>query len=476
MKYACILTLVILSLELFAQGTPDPFAPPSQDWESALARLSEARTVEASCIGIAGSASRVYADAETVGKYAPEPVLISQLDHVNPVVRSYLLPYAVERYPYRDYFPYFLKELQARSTVQTQVGCIVSADYMADIYFDSLQDKLTAKQRDYLIEWSLQHENPCQLTGKILSNWEIPENYHSQIRDLAKDDGRYLIKVATWRKEADIPLIKSWYGKDVGVFFGAVREYPHSEFLEPLEDYSQHPRQQPKQNRYLFEAMMLGPTRTGDFYEAVLQYPPQTALPLLRNLLDADESTANEMAWALGMLDAPAYREMEFQLWEEYGAISQGRLELFIALDRERALRGANHLLPNIHESSPSGDPEASLEGKVLRLVVAAKPEGFLENLTFFVRESNPHNSELLINLQPVMNDAWVPILVEKIKENDNAHIYLHCAELLLSHPDRDMLPVLQSLINEHEHLRTDWGGERLQKIISEHLANRSAP
>ena len=441
-------------------------------WDDGLKQLERSEMFESPIVGFEGVESDLWKSAERVFSRAPRDKALQLLNHENPVIRSYGYIFLSERFPKEEFFPHLVREIRTKDSVVTLIGDIESSRFLADIVYARMSKPLSDAQQSTVLDLLLRSDARFVLLKTALEEWGIPEELRSDFRRRAEKDIRFLLHVASWRQKMDQALIAKWHTYDRKEFWKAVAIYPAPEFLELIENSLSE----------IFEDQQRA-WEARVYFTAVTSYNHSTSIPILKKALrmmelcDSKEERGflSGLVEALKQRDANHYSEIEFRIWEEYNIVALNTWRRLIKLNPDRASDATVESLMDINvirdEVTNSGEDVVPVMLK-FSLSLAKRIRDPL--LLHIVQTASYSRARFLQIIVPAYSRQWSNILLKRVATETNPHIFLPCAELLLSDPVADHTMKLRELQQEKEHLHTGWGGKRLDSILNQPKTNEA--
>ncbi|MFK7971733.1 MAG: hypothetical protein AB8F95_15310 [Bacteroidia bacterium] len=185
-----------------------------------------------------------------------------------------------------------IKHLHDHDTIGTFQGCIISRQLVGDFFLEIVTPnyvsneayKLNGKEKS-TIDSVLLFDKKVQLEARnaLLKAIEPLDKYYERLKEIynKEDNPAALIAISKYKKETDIPLIKTWLSKTQtrDQYYGlrAVIHFPHAEFFPYLKHIHEQEIAKPSGFSYSLNRVL---------YLAIVQYQNRESRELIEYTLD----------------------------------------------------------------------------------------------------------------------------------------------------------------------------------------------
>lgn len=457
-------------------------------------KIEKINVVKGEAVGYSGMRPEQYDNFEKLKKVATPKELEMLTRHPNPTVRCYAfqaLTLVNKPEAPIDLFKIIKEHLEDNEQVDTQFGCIGSdmavsdfflsrvlkKDYETDFYtyeLDSLQEKeinnllIHSKKDSYGKHRAI---NAMQVNAQnyaVLKALVIEEKNDTALR-----------KLAAYKKEEDIQTILDFHktktGKDDNGIYAtylAIEEFPHPDFFPYLKEE-------------------LGKTFDKGYYSnewailygAIARYKNQEALELLQlpftKVTDSDIKEYHLDFVHNAIMDSPSslYDELMWRLWEEENVVMLKSFDYLFDLDSERAYKKARKELgvtaaiknPKLHLDRKQYSEIENRNELILNLLLENEKEIAFDLISNKIKQEDVHNFSMYTSyVQKLKDPIFVEPLLERLREEDNPHVYLKIVDTLLAYKDNAVNAEIIKMLAVNKSLTENWGGAKLKQILQQ--------
>lgn len=457
-------------------------------------KIEKINIVMGGAVGYSGMRPEQYDNFEKLRKVATPKELQLLSNHPNPVVRCYAfqaLTLVDKLETSIDLFKIVKEHLEDSEKVDTQFGCIGSnmavsdfflsralkKDYETDVYMYEL-DSLQEKEINNLL---IHSKKDSYGRDRAIDAMEINAQNYAILKNLVLEEknNTALQKLAAYKKEEDIQTILNFHKSktdkdDDGIYatYVAIKEFPHPDFFPYLKDE-------------------LGKTFGNDhysnewtvLYEAIARYKNQQALELLRlpftKVVHSDirEYHLDFVHNAIMGSPSPLYDELLWTLWEGENVVMLESFDYLFGLDSERAYRMARKELgitaaiknPKLNLDRQQYSEIEDREELMLNLLLENEKEVALDVISNKIKQENVHGFPMYASYVLKLKDPiFLGPLFERLKEEDNPHVYLEIVKTLLSYKDDRVNAEIIKMLAVNKNLTENWGGAELKQILQQ--------
>jgi hypothetical protein len=407
-------------------------------------------------------------------------------NHPNGVVRCYSF-WALTYDTSINLLPIIIKHIPDDENVSTMFGCIVSGEKVGDFfinlvtpnYVDINSKKLDSSQFATIDSILIYTSNNLYSKQVAISRAKLTERFYLRSRDLAIKDKNQeaLVTLAKYRKEQDIPLIlKNKVGNkpDDGYFFTyrAISEFPHPNFFPLLE---QNLKQTLNDDHYS--------TEWRELYKAIASFRNNTALQLLKvpfTQTKYENIRQYHIDFIFGAVQdfyTPIYDELLWTMWENEKKISTRVFNFLYSTNSDKAFQLTKKTIQNaddfyyLNTGSYSEDEETSvnlLDVMLDTILVRDKPYA-IELINKNIRVINVHQFPTFADKALKLRDtSFVSSLFDRLKTEDNPHIYLKATSVLNALKDKEIDKRIVEVAKTNPALKKDWGGIEFTNLLKD--------
>lgn len=442
-----------------AQGK-EQTAPAPPTLQKARATLAGAEEFHDDAIGYAGVKSATYRAYEVLRDSESVEELTRLTEHKNPIMRLYAFRALAERHKEVDLFPLLEKRMEDRANVKTQFGCIAGDQTVVDLLLESYGQKLPAKQQELLLACVLQLQPPINSRQRLLLHWSIPRRYAPRLREIASEDPAALVALAKQQNPDDLALVEAALTSSSRDrrYFGlwSAKEFPHSSLLPKLLDLSGS----------ILASRHPGTQRA--YFEALVNHDDPRVVGILASPLAAPSKARTtrllrENAFlAIAAQPSSRFQDLYFRYWLEADELSSSVLTHLIATDPTQTLEATRRYVDTNRFHFPEGGVGVIVD--LLRKESASEAEAMVNKA---LARANVHDfrwwAQYATNAQ---YESSLPLFFERLLSNQNPHIFLPSAEALLQYGGPPWAKALRDARETKEHLRTGWGGKKLEELL----------
>jgi len=483
-----LVTIIVLTFTLSCLGQRSQFdkAKISSQTKTIVAKIEKENMLMGSAVGNTGVRPKQFDNFTELQRTATKFELQELTNHPNGVVRCYSF-WALTYDRSINLLPIIIKHIPDDENVSTMFGCIVSGEKVGDFfinlvtpnYVDINSKKLDSSQFATIDSILIYTSNNLYSKQEAISRAKLTERFYLRARHLVIKDKNQeaLVTLAKYRKEQDIPLIlKNKVGNkpDDGYFFTyrAISEFPHPNFFSFLE---QNLKQTLNDDHYS--------TEWRELYKAVASFRTNTALQLLKvpfTQTKHENIRQYHIDFIFGAVQdfyTPIYDELLWTMWENEKKISTKVFNLLYSTNSDKAFQLTKKTIQNaddfyyLNTGSYSEDEETSVNLLDLMLdtiLVRDKPYA-IELINKNIREINVHQFPTFAEKALKLRDtSFVSSLFDRLKTEDNPHIYLKATSVLIALKDKEIDKRIVEVAKTNPALKKDWGGKEFTKLLKD--------
>jgi hypothetical protein len=397
-----------------------------------------------SAVYYGGIKPKQYDNFERLRTKATKEELIELTSHPNAVVRCYSL-WALSYDSSVELFPIIINHITDDEQVNTQFGCIGSAEKVGDFfiniatpqYVDLNSKKLTETELKQLDSILIYSHNNLYAKSQAISRAKASEPLYAKMRELVikNHDQAALVTLAKYKKTQDIALIKQNKtgnrNDGEGYFFTykAIIEFPNPDFLPLLES---------NLKKTLDDTHYSNEWR--ELYKAIASYKNEKAVELLKIPLtqvkhdNIRKYHIDFVFAAIRSFKNPLYDDLLWSLWVDEKRIAPDVFEYLSNKNTDKAFQLAKASLLNTDEfyaTNISFDFEdmnssGNLTIKMLDLVLQRDRQFGFEIIRSNIKEANVHQFPIFANkVAQIQDSSFIEPLFDRLSKEWNAHIYL---------------------------------------------------
>jgi hypothetical protein len=478
-----ILALLFQSFASFAGSSFDA-SKISKETASIVNRIAENNAVKASAVGYAGVRPEQFDNFAMLEETASISELIELTNHPNAAVRCYSF-WALTHIDSVDLFPIIIAHISDTAMVERESGCEMFSERVGDFYIslvtpkyvDLSAQKFTAAQFLKLDSVLLSTPNHLQAKDGALNRAEPTKALYSMLRNLVIEEHNEiaLVKLATYKQNADVDLILNFGGEEKGgkggdfYIYRAIQTFPHPRFL-PLLKLN---LEKSLNSRYKSTAYR-------ELYKAIAKYKNEHALALLQapfTQVKHEQVKKYHLDYAFNAVQDnydPVYDDLLWQFWEDEQKITFTIYKSIVKNDSARAIKLVKKSLLNIDafygDNMSLGDEYGGVD--VLIRVMLEDALNYNQSFGFEVIrkgliDANVHIYDIFTNqIIEIKAPSFVEPLFERFKKESNPHIYLAIAKALISYNDEAINQRILETIKKNKHLRKGWGASSLDTML----------
>lgn len=440
---------------------------------SAISKLDR---VSGSAVSIDGHRPEQYDNFELLQREASVPELITLTYHPSPVVRCYSF-WALHNQQYDDLFTVLLDHISDTATTETQFGCIVGREKVADFMINLMtptpyKREVTVFNKDQLsiLDSILIHEpNELWATSAALMRAQPTEELYPRIRELVLtgQNQTALLVLAGYQKEEDVDLIlnntspSARIGSDFYYTYQAIAIFPHPNFFPFL---SQHLQETFEKTHYN--------SGWSELYGAIAIYKDSSALHSFEQAFENTKGSRirrYHMQFLFSALmehHSPIYDPLLWKLWKEEGRVSYNSFEYLWDQNSDQAMEATLNSLENIGDFGWGEDSllqtmlqhlfekDSSTAMDIVRQNLEKAPVGIIHIFT-----------DRVIEMQ---DSTFIDPLFKRLETEWNGHVYLEVAKALLSYNSPDIKSRIIATRDINPALNEGWAGTELDSILEE--------
>lgn len=483
-----LLTIIILTLTLncFGQQLQFDKTKISTQTKTVVAKIEKENMLMGSAVGNGGVRPKQFDNFTELQKVATKIELQELTNHPNGVVRCYSF-WALTYDTSIDLLPILIKHISDDEKVSTMFGCIVSDEKVGDFfinlatpnYVDINSKKLGSSQFTIIDSILIYTPNNLYAKQEAISRARLTDRFYARARDLVIKDKNQeaLVTLAKYQKEQDIPLIlknKIGNNSDDGYFFTyrAISEFPHPSFFSLLE---KNLMQTLNDDHYS--------TEWRELYKAIASYKSNNALALLKipfTQVKHENIKEYHIDFIFGAVQdfyTPIYDELLWTMWGDGKKINAKVFNLLYPKNSGRAFQLTKKTLQNaddfyyLNTGSFSEDEELSVNllDVMLDTVLAKDKPYAIQLINKNIRGINVHQfPTFAAKALKIRDPSFVTSLFDRLKTEDNPHIYLKATEVLIALKDKEINSRIIEVAETNPALKKDWGGKEFTKLLKD--------
>lgn len=481
-------TIIFLTLAITCFGQRFQFDKTkiSSQTKTIVARIEKENMVMGSAVGNAGVRPKQFDNFIELQRTATKIELRELTNHPNGVVRCYSF-WSLTYDTSINLLPIIIKHIPDDENVSTMFGCIVSGEKVGDFfinratpqYVDLDSKKLTASEYDYLDSILIYTPNKLYAKEIAINRAKLNQKSYERVRELVLKESNQsaLVTLARFKRKQDIQLILN--NKTNGerynqLFFTykAISEFPDNAFLPLLK-------------KSLYEAIDKGSwsTEWRELYKAIASFKNDTALQLLKvpfTQTKHENIRQYHIDFIFGAVQdfyTPIYDELLWTMWENEKKINTGTFNLLYPTNPNKAFQLTQKTILNaddfyyLNTGSYSEDEESSvnlLDVMLDTILVRDRPYA-IELINKNIREINVHQFPTFADKALKIRDtSFVSSLFDRLKTEDNPHIYLKATEVLIDFKDKEINERIVEVAKTNPALKKDWGGKEFTKLLKD--------
>jgi hypothetical protein len=489
MRPLTILLLLTLTLNCFGQYQFDN-AKVSPQVQKIVSKIKKVNELMGSAVYEAGIRPKQFNHFTQLHNIATQAELIELTNHPNGVVRCYAF-WALSYDSSANLLPVVINHIRDTESVNTQFGCIGASEKVGDFfinvvtpqYVDINSKKLTASEFEHLDSILVYTPNNLYAKNNAIDRRKTNESFYLQIRNLVVKENNQsaLVRLAKFRREQDIPLIlknrqKGERYNQLFFTYKAISEFPHFSFLPLLR-------------QSLYEAIEKGAwsTEWRELYNAIASYRNDTALQLLK-IPFTQVRHENIRQYHIGFVFeaiqkfySPIYDDLLWQMWENENKITSEVFRLLYSKNPDKAFELSKRSIENagdiyyLNTAIYSEDREVPIN--LLDIMIDTI---LIRDRPYAVRLINENLEKINVHQFPTFADkalklkdtSFVMSLFNRLEKEDNPHVYLKAAKVLIAFTDKQINQRIVEVYNRNINLRQGWGGQELAALLKANHIN----
>lgn len=486
MKHLVTIIILTFSLNCFGQHFQFDKTKISSQTKIIVAKIEKENTLMGNAVGNAGIRPKQFDNFTELQTKATKIELQELTNYPNGVVRCYSF-WALTYDTSFNLLPIIIKHIPDEENVSTTFGCVESSEKVGDFfiklvtpqYVDLSSKKLTPDEFDYLDSILIYTPNKLYAKENAINRTRQNEASYERIRELVLKENNQsaLVTLAKFKRKKDIPLILN--NKLTGerynqLFFTykAISEFPDNAFLPLLK-------------RSLYEAIEKGAwsTEWRELYKAIASFKNDTALQLLKvPFIQTKHENIRpyHIDFIFGAIQdfyTPIYNELLWAMWEREKKINTKVFNLLYPTNPDKAFQLTKKTIRNADEfyylntGSYNEDEEVpiNLLAVMLDTVLVKDRPYAIELINKNIREINVHQFPTFANIALKIKDiSFITSLFDRLKTEDNPHIYLKATEVLIALKDKEINKRIAEVAKTNQALRKDWGGKKFTKLLKD--------
>jgi hypothetical protein len=485
MKHLVTIIILTLTLNCFGQLHFDK-TKISRQTEQIVSKIEKVNELMGSAVYYAGIRPAQYDNFTNLQDRATQDELVELTNHPNGVVRCYAF-WALTYKPSAKLLPIVIAHIGDTVSVNTQFGCIGSREKVGDFfinlvtpqYVDLNSNKLTPSEYNYLDSVLVYTPNKLYAKENAINRTKLNETFYDRVRELVLKENNQsaLVTLAKFKREQDIPLIlnnklKGERYDQLFFTYKAISEFPDNAFLPLLK-------------KSLYEAIDKGAwsTEWRELYKAIASFKNDTALQLLKvpfTQTKHENIRQYHIDFIFGAVQdfyTSIYDELLWAMWENEKKINTKTFNLLYPKNPDKAFQLTKKTIQNaddfyyLNTGSYSEDEEApvNLLAVMLDTVLVRDRPYAIELINKNIREINVHQFPTFADKALKLGDpSFVSSLFDRLKTEDNPHIYLKATEVLIALKDKEINKRIVELAKTNPALRKDWGGKEFTKLLKD--------
>lgn len=485
MKHFVTIIVLIITLNCFGQSSYDR-AKISKQTQRIVAKIEKVNELMSSTVYSAGVRPPQYDNFTELQKTATQSELMELTSHSNGVVRCYAF-WALSLDDSVSLLPIVIDHIGDTAMVKTQFGCIGSREKVGDFfisivtpqYVDVRSKKLTPAEYDYLDSILIYTPNNLSAKENAISRAKSDESLYKRVRELVLKENNQsaLVTLAEFKREQDIPLIlnnKLNDERDNRLFFTyrAISKFPDNAFLPFLR-------------KSLYEAISDGAwsTEWRELYRAIASFRNDTALQLLKvpfTKTKHENIRQYHIDFIFGAVQdfyTPIYDELLWAIWENEKRINAKVFYVLYLSNPDKAfdltkktIKSADDIyFFNTGSYGYEDETPVNLLAIMLDTVLARDRPYAIQLINRSIRENNVHQFPTFADKALELGDtSFVSSFFERLKTEDNPHVYLKATEVLIALKDREIDRRLVELAKTNPAMRKGWGGVAFSELLKE--------
>jgi hypothetical protein len=439
-----------------------------------------------SAVYYGGERPEQYDNFTELQKTATNKELTELTNHPNGVVRCYAF-WALSYDSSAILFPIVLKHLTDTTLVKTQFGCIGGREKVGDFfinvvtpqYVDLDSKKLNDAELAALDSMLVYTPNTLYAKDKAIDRVKPTEQLYSKIRELVIQENNQLalVTLAKFQKEQDIPLIlknKEGNKADDGFYFmyKAISEFPNIVFLpllkknlhETLDDSHYH-------------------TEWSELYRAIASYQNETSVQLLEvpfTQLKYQGIREYHMQYIFGAIQSfytPLYDKLLWRMWANEKLVNPEVFKTLYMRDSEKAFQLTKQTIEHaddfyylvIGNYWNEKETQVNLIDIMLDTIISKDHALAVRLINENIRQINVHEFPTFADKAFELKDtSLVSALLARLATEDNPHIYLKAAEVLIAFRDKAINRKITNVYRKNKNLRKGWGGQEFAELLQE--------
>ncbi|OQP68476.1 hypothetical protein [Niastella populi] len=486
MKHLATIIIVALTFNCFGQQFQFDKTKISSQTKAIVTKIEKENRLMGSIVGNGGIRPKQFDNFTELQKVATNGELQELTNHPNGVVRCYSF-WALTYDTSVNLLPIIIKHIPDDEKVSTMFGCIVSSEKVGDFfislatpqYVDLDSKKLTPNEFNYLDSLLIYTPNKLYAKENAINRARLSEASYERVRELVLKENNQsaLVTLAKFKRKQDIQLIlnNEMTGERYGKLFftyKAISEFPDNAFLPLLE-------------RSLYEAIDKGASSTDwrELYKAIASFKNDAALQLLKVPFTQTKHEnirqyhIDFIFAAVHDFYAPVYDELLWAMWESEKKINTKVFKLLYPKNPDKAFLLTKKTIQNADDfyyfntGSYSEDEEkpVNLLAVMLDTVLVRDRPYAIEQINKNIREINVHQFPTFADKALKLGDtSFVSALFDRLKTEDNAHIYLKATEVLIALKDKEINKRIVEVAKINPALRKDWGGKEFAKLLKD--------
>ena len=484
MKHLVTIIILTFTLNCFGQQFQFDKTKVSAQTKTIVSKIEKENMLMGGAVGNAGVRPKQFDNFTELQRTATKIELQELTNYPNGVVRCYSF-WALTFDTSINLLPILIKHISDDENVSTMFGCIVSGEKVGDFfiklttpnYVDLNSKKLDSSQFAIIDSILIYTPNNLYSKQEAISRAKLTDRFYARARDLVIKDKNQeaLVTLAKYQKEQDISLIlKNKIGNkpDDGYFFTyrAISEFPHPNFFPLLE---KNLKQTLSHDHYS--------TEWKELYKAIASYKSNKALELLTipfTQVKHENIKEYHIDFVFGAVQdfyTPIYDELLWTMWADEKQINAKVFNLLYPINSDRAFQLTKKTLQNaddfyyLNTYSFSEEQSVNLLDIMLDTVLVREKAYAIELINKNIREINVHQFPTFADkVLKIRDTSFVSSLFDRLKTEDNPHIYLKATEVLIALNDKEINKRIIEISKTNPALKKDWGGKEFTKLLKD--------
>jgi hypothetical protein len=485
MKHLVTIIILILTFNCHGQGLRFDKTKVSGQTKQIIAKIEKENILMGSAFGYAGIRPKQYKNFIKLQRVATNSELQELTNHPNAVVRCYSF-WALTYDTSINLLPIIIKHIPDEENVSTMFGCIVSGEKVGDFFIsltalqhvDLNSKKLTPAEYNYLDSVLIYTPNKLYAKENAINRAKLNDISYQKIRELVlrENNQSALVTLAKFKREQDIQLIldnklKGERYDQLFFTYKAISEFPDNAFLPLLKNS-------------LYTAIDKGAwsTEWKELYKAIASFKNDTALLLLKVPFTQTKHENIRQYHIDFIFEAiqefynTVYDELLWTMWENEKKINTKVFKLLYIRNPEKAFQLTKKTIQNAGDfyyintgsySEVEEETSTNLLDIMLDTILVRDRPYAIELINKNIIEINVHQFLIFADKALKIKDpSLISSLFDRLKVEDNPHIYLKATEALIALKDKEINKRILEVAKLNPDLSKDWGGKAFNKLL----------